>query len=110
MSVLMKGIPMPKDCLGCGVQINPFCVTKGIIDFGTRGKRPENCPLVEAPEWISVKERLPGREWVLCKCRAKIHEVLSLRDGYWYHDPQHKFMGGFVTHWMPLPAPPEEET
>lgn len=59
--------------------------------------------------WISVEERLPGREWVLCKCRANIHEVLSLRDGYWYHDPQHKYMGGFVTHWMPLPEPPKEE-
>ena len=59
--------------------------------------------------WIPVTERLPGREWVLCKCRANIHEVLSLRDGYWYHDPQHKYMSGFVTHWMPLPEPPREE-
>ena len=62
------------------------------------------------PKWIPVAERLPGREWVLCKCRAKIHEVLSLRDGYWYHDPQHQYMSGFVTHWMPLPPSPEEET
>lgn len=61
------------------------------------------------PCWIPVTERLPGREWVLCKCRAKIHEVLSLRDGYWYHDPQHQYMSGFVTHWMPLPPAPEEE-
>ena len=59
--------------------------------------------------WIPVTERLPGREWVLCKCRANIHEVLSLRDGYWYHDPQHQYMSGFVTHWMPLPEPPKEE-
>ena len=60
--------------------------------------------------WIPVTEKLPGREWVLCKCRAKIHEVFSLRDGYWYHDPQHQYMSGFVTHWMPLPEPPKEET
>lgn len=65
--------------------------------------------VVERPRWIPVTERLPGREWVLCKCRAKIHEVLSLRDGYWYHDPQHQYMSGFVTHWMPLPEPPMEE-
>jgi hypothetical protein len=56
------------------------------------------------PRWIPVTERLPGREWVLCKCRVNIHEVLSLRDGYWYHDPQHQYMSGFVTHWMPLPS------
>ena len=59
-------------------------------------------------KWIPVAERMPGREWVLCKCRAKIHEVLSLRDGYWYHDPQHQYMSGFVTHWMPLPEAPKD--
>lgn len=62
---------------------------------------------LRSPRWVSVTERLPGREWVLCKCRAKIYEVLSLRDGYWYHDPQHQYMSGFVTHWMPLPPAPE---
>lgn len=66
--------------------------------------------LVRLPlnEWIPVTERLPGRERVLCKCRANIYEVLSLRDGSWYHDSQHQYMSGFVTHWMPLPEPPEE--
>jgi hypothetical protein len=64
---------------------------------------------LQSPRWIPVTERLPGREWVLCKCRANIHEVLSLRDGYWYHDPQHQYMSGFVTHWMPLPEKPKEE-
>lgn len=61
----------------------------------------------KAPCWIPVTDRLPEEhEWVLCKCRAKIYEVLSLRDGYWYHDPQHQYMSGFVTHWMPLPGTP----
>ena len=63
-----------------------------------------------AQRWIPVTERMPeGRAWVLCKCRANIHEVLSWRDGEWYHDPQHRYMSGFVTHWMPLPEPPKEE-
>lgn len=71
------------------------------------------CETVERmrnPRWIPVTGRLPGREWVLCKCRANIHEVLSLRDGYWYHDPQHQYMSGFVTHWQPIPEPPKEKT
>ena len=63
---------------------------------------------LQSPRWIPVTERWPGREWVLCKCRENIHEVLSLRGGYWYHDPLHQYMSGFVTHWMPLPEPPEE--
>ena len=70
----------------------------------------EDLEKAEQPKWIPVTERLPGREWVLCKCLANIHEILSLRDGYWYHDPQHKYMFDFVTHWMPLPEPPKEET
>lgn len=61
--------------------------------------------------WISVTERLPQeREWVLCQCRAKIRMVLRLQNGYWHQDSRHEFMSGFVTHWMPLPAPPKEET
>ena len=66
--------------------------------------------LKEMPRWISVKERLPEeRTWVLCQCRAKIREVLRWQDGGWYHDPQHRYMSGFVTHWMPLPTPPASD-
>ena len=67
----------------------------------------------EAPtvgEWISVKDRLPENgQWVLCKCRAEIYEVLRNDFGSWYHDINHTYMSGFVTHWMPLPEPPKEE-
>lgn len=60
-------------------------------------------------KWISVKDRLPEeKEWVLCYCRAKIKEVLRFQNGEWYHDPNHTYMYGFVTHWMPLPEPPKE--
>ena len=64
--------------------------------------------------WISVKDRLPRlRQWVLCKCRAGIYEVLRYEetcDGeHWYHDNLHNYMSGFVTHWMPLPEPPTED-
>ena len=63
--------------------------------------------------WISVKERLPDvGEEVLCACRAGIVEVLKYFNGIngpWYKDSRHVYMSGFVTHWMPLPAPPKEE-
>ena len=70
--------------------------------------------LKEQPQWISVKDRLPRlRQWVLCKCRAGIYEVLRYEetcDGIqWHHDNSHNYMSGFVTHWMPIPEPPEEE-
>ena len=67
------------------------------------------------PRWIPVTERLPDAgERVLCYCRANIYEVMKMRtDGAWVHNDQvydSTYMSGFVTHWMPLPQPPKEET
>ncbi len=65
--------------------------------------------VVERPRWISVEERLPEkRKWVLCRCEANIIEVLRWENNEWYHDPMHVYYPSFVTHWMPLPEPPEE--
>ena len=65
--------------------------------------------------WISVKDRLPRlRQWVLCKCRAGIYEVLRYEETCvgerWYHDNLHNYLSSFVTHWMPLTEPPQEDT
>lgn len=62
--------------------------------------------------WIPVTERLPeAGERVMCYCRANIYEVMKMRtDGDWVHDTNHIYMHSFVTHWMPLPEPPKEET
>lgn len=62
------------------------------------------------PRWIPVTERLPEfGVRVLCKCRANIYEVLTWTAQGWEHDPQHIYMSGFATHWIPLPEPPKEE-
>jgi hypothetical protein len=74
-----------------------------------------DCPLptvTKCSEWISVKDRLPeesGRYLVYAKegerethrTIAPFHKAfhLSGRMAYWK-----------VTHWMPLPEPPKEET
>lgn len=65
--------------------------------------------------WIPVTERLPeAGERVLCYCRANIYEVMKMRtDGAWVHNDKvydSAYMSGFVTHWMPLPPAPKEET
>ena len=58
-------------------------------------------------EWISVKDRLPETgNWCLCFADRQV-EILFL-DGtnpvFWLQlgDFEHE-----VTHWMPLPEPPE---
>lgn len=67
--------------------------------------------VVERPHWISMTERLPEkRKWVLCRCEANIIEVLRWENDEWYHYPMHVYYPSFVTHWMPLPEPPKEET
>lgn len=58
--------------------------------------------------WISVEERLPEEKtWVLCKCLGSQYEVMRLEYGAWYHDCRNVYLPEFVTHWMPLPAPPK---
>lgn len=64
----------------------------------------------KVPKWIPVTERFPKfGVRALCKCRANIYEVLTWTAEGWEYDPQHIYMSGFVTHWMPLPEPPKEE-
>ena len=59
-------------------------------------------------EWIPVTERLPEEGVpVLCACRANIYSVMKWDGIDWYENPTHIYMGGFVTHWMPIPEPPE---
>lgn len=81
-------------------------------------------------EWISVEDRLPEPEtpikWrdykgyksvrVLCVCKQKSGKIL-IKEGFyekWEHndEPYWKIPGSIdsVTHWMPLPEPPTENS
>jgi hypothetical protein len=71
----------------------------------------------EMPDgWIPVTERLPEEEAcgcrVLCVLRKKsrgwvwVDDRLFMDGDFWH--PKHQ--KGKVTHWMPLPTPPEGET
>lgn len=67
-------------------------------------------PETTKPGWISVKKRLPERFEPVLVCREK--------NGSPYVEQGHKDVGEWwkvygtrtkqVTHWMPLPEPPEE--
>lgn len=73
-------------------------------------------------EWISVKEQLPNENvpvLIFCKNSARFvseKKVMRWPDGeetYWIvRGPLgsgRKIASNRVTHWMPLPEPPEEE-
>ena len=73
-----------------------------------------------APRWISVDERLPektGHYLTVIDCeKGKWVEVNTFDScvHQWAHDLFHgqciEDATPFVTHWMPLPEPPKEDT
>lgn len=71
-----------------------------------------------APAWISVEDRLPEDETeVLCWYRDENGEYYCTLGWYhrtnygagWTTDAEISGYFGCVTHWMPLPEPPEED-
>lgn len=64
----------------------------------------------KAPRWIPVTEKIPpDQEEVLVLTRSK-NGVRNVDKGYWAIDQFIHRGRAQVTHWMPLPGWPEEET
>ena len=62
-------------------------------------------------EWIRVEDELPLRFIPVLVCRKK-GRVRLVQEGYREFDGRWKVYGtktADVTHWMPLPEPPEVE-
>ena len=65
MSILIRGMEMPKSCNECLMSIEYACMINGNIipNYWARLDRPTDCPLVELPphgqilEWIPIKTR-----------------------------------------------------
>jgi hypothetical protein len=83
--------------------------------YGEGSPIPETADAILAlcPQWISVEERLPEDEiYVLFAINGAILTTgyYSKFDGdYSLDDNRWEAEGWEVTHWQPLPAPPEEE-
>jgi len=68
-------------------------------------------------EWISVEDRLPEKgEHVFCYCREDYEQRgYHVKTTHWDGEGDtHEFKSVYeryisVTHWMPLPKPPEEQ-
>jgi hypothetical protein len=87
-------------------------------------QKPMNCDCTEAerrmyseieelqeqvPRWIAVSERLPEpNEPVLIYTEMLGRHVASVdEEGEWFCDYGGEWLFPDVTHWMPLPEPPE---
>ena len=60
-------------------------------------------------EWISVEDRLPedGQE-VLCFCAGNLADVYTWTGEEWEDSYGYYEDGDIISHWMPLPDPPEK--
>ena len=83
----------------------------------------EHLPTLTPPnKWVNVEERLPEKhsEYIVCVCdegepideRIWGDTVVVCADYYdgtftWYEGNREYDISDIVTHWMPLPAPPE---
>ena len=87
---------------------------KQVLMRRVRELESENARLKDAQRWIPVSERLPedrvtilaafnNREILTAKY-YKYYEGFGSVENYWRIEGWHS---GNVTHWMPLPQPPE---
>ena len=62
-------------------------------------------------EWISVKDRLPESGETTLVYNGDI-DVHGFWNGRWldYDENGYPFEVLYITHWMPLPEPPKEES
>ncbi len=112
--VIIKGMEMPNCCRACKLNNDTICaLINGCVYDETDGstRRPD-CHLRPAPEWISVEERLPEQN-IQCliwtdkgwcgfgSCGIYDGEAEWDTESYWVEED------GLVTHWMPLPEPPD---
>ena len=51
MSVIVKGMEMPKNCQECALYIEGACYAKGYRDYRLimDQSKPDDCPLIELP-------------------------------------------------------------
>ena len=90
------------------------------LDMAISALRQQDVTDKDVGKWISVKDRLPDYMGeVLVIASGKPHENITLDGAYeiaeydpvegWILEMWPEWCSGVVTHWMPLPDPPEED-
>lgn len=74
----------------------------------------EEAPTITPPnEWVSVEEKLPedNTQVLMWSARWKIAEAGSYyNQHFWvYSEIGDGYIADNITHWMPLPSPPDKE-
>ena len=102
------------EAIKCNWPDSRYTILREALDMAISALRQQ-----EHPQWISVKDRLPDYMGeVLVIVSGKPHENITLDGAYeiaeydpvegWILEMWPEWCSGVVTHWMPLPEPPEE--
>jgi hypothetical protein len=79
--------------------------------FGDSSRPLPLAPLYFAPRWIPASERLPDAEKSVLVCYMcglpRIYIGLRRRGNHWSVPDAGTYDTSLVTHWMPLPEPPQ---
>ena len=113
IEILRKNRPT-SDPRPCGMEL---C---DAVDIAISALRQQDVTDKDVGKWISVKDRLPDYMGeVLVIVSGKPHENITLDGAYeiaeydpvegWILEMWPEWCSGVVTHWMPLPEPPEED-
>ena len=113
IEILRKNRPT-SDPRPCGMEL---C---DAVDMAISALRQQDATDKDVGKWISVKDRLPDYMGeVLVIVSGKPHENITLDGAYeiaeydpvegWILEMWPEWGSAVVTHWMPLPEPPEEE-
>ena len=119
MSVLIKGMEMPKSCKSCDLlqdyDGDMYCPLNNYLNFGDIENVPDyvmiGCPLSAQPEpqWIPCSERLPKKDGRYQVTRYDYVTNTEFIDILWYEKNlwwnRHSTGDYAVTAWMPLPEP-----
>ena len=103
------------EAIKCNWPDSRYTILREALDMAISALRQQ-----EHPQWISVKDRLPDYMGeVLVIVSGKPHENITLDGAYeiaeydpvegWILEMWPEWCSGVVTHWMPLPEPPEED-
>ena len=101
-------------CYSCPYNQNDYCVSEAVLPNALAYMH-----YLEAkqPKWIGVKEELPVKQFrVIVRTGHNMVAAgwrsyhVDVKGGeLWEVDGAHNYRND-VTHWMPLPEPPKEET
>lgn len=110
MSILIKGIDMPTK----GNPITVLIYPDGTAEWEAQNKKGTAVP-VPPHVWVSVADGLPedGEEVLCWICNDAMGDRYATVGHYdttfrmWDMDSEYA-LSRYVTHWMPLPMPPED--